>query len=359
MNKARAMLDALMGPGRDEKKDANAKDWTDRSVCRSFLVGFCPLDKANLGGKRKMEPCAKIHSEVIKAKFEASDDAKEDCKFRVRCEEIMLNDIEYVIGECEKWVRSEKERIRKEPKPRRLPPEVNVKILSAKKEITQLRLKAATLDDADHMLKEQLIKQADTMAEDIEAYQKEEEKKAADAAPLPVDCEVCGTFYLGQEEYDRHMTYRIHDAYVQAREKLKALKEKKAEREASEKEKRDEERKRKNEEAIKKNETGEDGEKESRGRDKEKDKKADGDKEGRKRSRSREKDKDRRKTSRSREKERSRSRGKDKAKGRRSPSRDRERGRKERARSRSRSRSNRRGKDRDRKRSRSRSRRRR
>merc|ERR1712050_539175 len=108
------MLDALMGPGRDQTKDPNAQDWKDRSICRGYLVGFCPLDKSALGGKRTMDVCPKIHSDIIRTKFEASSDGAEDSDFRIRCEEISLRDLEYVISECEGHTRRELERIKRE-----------------------------------------------------------------------------------------------------------------------------------------------------------------------------------------------------------------------------------------------------
>merc|ERR1711862_917194 len=111
------MLDALMGPGRDVAgKDPNAKDWKDRTVCRGFLIGFCPFDKAVLGGKRTLDVCPKIHSETTRAKFEQDDDGKDESDFRVRCEEISLRDLEYVISECDAHCRREHERIKREPK---------------------------------------------------------------------------------------------------------------------------------------------------------------------------------------------------------------------------------------------------
>lgn len=44
MNKAKAMLDALMGPSRDiAQKDKPTDEFKDKNVCKHFLVGCCPM----------------------------------------------------------------------------------------------------------------------------------------------------------------------------------------------------------------------------------------------------------------------------------------------------------------------------
>lgn len=318
MNKARAMLDALMGPGRDQAKDANSTDWKDRSVCRGYLVGFCPCDKGVLGGKRTLDVCPKIHSDPLRSKFEEHPDSGENSDFRIRCEEICLRDCEWAILECETHSKKELERLKREPKPRRLPPEVNQKISATKREIDQLKLKAEALDDCDAKQKENLLKQAQTMADDIEAYQKAEETKAIDALPKGATCDLCGTAYTGDEEYQKHLGYKVHEGYIAVREQITMLRQKKEARLELEKNGKDEDRKRKNEEAISKDENGKKTDDEKKDKDKGKDKK-DSEKD---RSKSRD---DKKKDKKASEKERSRSRD-DKKKDRKS-SKDRSRSR--------------------------------
>mmetsp|Transcript_12515 Transcript_12515/g.18125 ORF Transcript_12515/g.18125 Transcript_12515/m.18125 type:complete len:140 (+) Transcript_12515:185-604(+) len=78
MNKARAMLDALMGPDRDSMDKSNKKTekFKDASVCKAFLVGRCPFDGTMLGGKRKFPVCDLLHSETMKAQLEAHPEAE-------------------------------------------------------------------------------------------------------------------------------------------------------------------------------------------------------------------------------------------------------------------------------------------
>lgn len=350
------MLDALMGPGRDVAgKDPKAQDWKERTVCKGYLIGFCPYDKAVLGGKRNLEVCSKIHSEILRSKFEAHADGASTSEFRKKCEDISLRDLEYVIGECDSHARREMERLKKEPKPRRLPADANFQIFLMKKQRTEIMTKAELLEDCDARQKEQLIKQAEQLMADAEAYQKEEERKVAESAPRPQTCEVCGTAYTGDEERDNHLRYKVHEGYISVRDRLQELKQKRSDREAEEKEKREQDRKRKNEEHIKK---AEDEDKNDKDKDAGKDDENSDDAK-KKDKKDAEKERDRSKERGNRSRERGKDRKGSRSRDRRERERERERGdrdRKGNARSSSRGRG--RGRDRGRSRSRSRSRRR-
>lgn len=319
MNKARAMLDALMGPGRDEgNKDPNKVGYKDRTVCKGFLLGFCPYDKSVLGGKRTIEVCKKIHSEVMQSQFNADPNAEQ---YRKDCELVSLRDLEAVIAERDKFMATERDRIREEHKRRKapLPPDVNIKISAMKREALTMGERAEALDDHQAREKEQLVKRAAELKQEMEDYMKAETQKADERIQKEELCEVCGTAYTGQDDYETHLRYRVHKGYEMVIERLAELKEKKA---AIEKEK----------EAERKEKRKKDWEK-AQGKD------GDGEKTGEK---SGEKDKDR---------SRSKSRG-DRGRKSQSPDRADNRGRGER-RDRSRSRNNRRG-DRGRNRSRER-----
>eukprot|EP00439_Symbiodinium_sp_Y106_P080474 s569_g19.t1 len=253
MNKARAMLDALMGPQRDQKKADNAEDWKDKSICKGYLIGFCPFDKSVVGGKRGIEPCDKIHSEVIREKFLATKDGKEGSDLRIKYEEYSIRDLEFCVQEAEAYGRREVERLRKEPRSKALPADVNQKISQMKRESTNLAQKANALEDCEARKKEELMKQSDDLLEEAKKYEKEEEEKVK-ANFRPLACEVCGTAYISNNEgeYEAHLRYKIHNSYAEIRARLKELKDKKAERDRILKEKKEEERKKKNEEYMKK-----------------------------------------------------------------------------------------------------------
>lgn len=260
MNKARAMLDALMGPQRDQKKDENAEDWKDKSICKGFLVGFCPFDKSVVGGKRSMDPCDKIHSEVIREKFDAHKDGQDGSELRNKYEEYSIRDLEFAIQEAEAYGRREVERLRKEPRSKALTADVNQKISQMKRESLQLEKKANALDDCDARKKEELMKQSREVEDEAKKYEKEEEEKVK-ANFRPLACEVCGTAYVSNEEgeYEAHLKYKVHESYTEIHARLKELKDKKAERDRIAKEKKEEERKKRMEEEGKKGDEAEDG----------------------------------------------------------------------------------------------------
>lgn len=332
------MLDALMGPQRDQKKDENAEDWKDKSICKGYLIGFCPFDKSVVGGKRGIDPCDKIHSEVIREKFLATKDGKEGSDLRIKYEEYSIRDLEFCVQEAEAYGRREVERLRKEPRSKALPADVNQKISQMKRESTNLAQKANALEDCEARKKEELTKQSDDLLEEAKKYEKEEEEKVK-ANFRPLACEVCGTAYISNNEgeYEAHLRYKIHNSYAEIRARLKELKDKKAERDRILKEKKEEERKKKNEEYMKKVAEEEKAEQE-----------AGGDGEGDNRAKSKSKQKDESQKENGYKKKRRGSRSKDRGRGKSRKDRDRDRrgrGRKERrdrSSSRSRSRSRRR-----------------
>ncbi|CAE7626717.1 BBX19 [Symbiodinium sp. CCMP2456] len=162
MNKARAMLDALMGPGRDqiEKEGKGVKEkFKDESVCKSFLVGLCPLDASILGGKRKFKVCEKIHSELMKDQLAKHPDAEQ---LKREYEKTQMRDLDFVIRECEAHIASEKNRIREDVRRKKppLPIQVNDKLAQMKRESSALIQRAEALDDDKVREKEELIQQA-------------------------------------------------------------------------------------------------------------------------------------------------------------------------------------------------------
>ncbi|OLP84564.1 Zinc finger protein CONSTANS-LIKE 10 [Symbiodinium microadriaticum] len=195
MNKARAMLDALMGPGRDqiEKEGKGVKEkFKDDSVCKSFLVGLCPLDASILGGKRKFKVCEKIHSELMKDQLAKHPDAEQ---LKREYEKTQMRDLDFVIRECEAHIASEKNRIREDVRRKKppLPIQVNDKLAQMKRESSALIQRAEALDDDKVREKEELIQQANDVLKERESVLEEETKKAIAALPPQEVCELVRT----------------------------------------------------------------------------------------------------------------------------------------------------------------------
>lgn len=226
MNKARAMMDALMGPGRDaalDKDKARAKEkFKESDVCKSFLVGNCPLDTAFLGGKRNFQACEKIHSDLMKQQFEAHPDTKD---LRREYESELLGSLKYAVGECDFRINKEKARMsddwsRKKPP---LPATVIDKLSKLKRESSSLVKAAEELDDDRFEDKRAMTARADELAKEANAYEEVELQKAVETGVFEKVCEICGSCFIGDTANAAHKQFNIHVAYEQIREKFAEL----------------------------------------------------------------------------------------------------------------------------------------
>lgn len=244
MDRMRAQLDALMGPSRNTGgiKKGLKEDFKDRTVCKSYLAGLCPFDKNVVGGKKGLDVCQRIHSDMMVEQFKMHPDHE---KLLEEYQAVQLRDLEYAIKENDSFVVTERTRVRDEARRRkqRLPDEVNRKISNMKKEASANLEKAESLDDDQIRLKEELMNKASELKKECEEYEKVEAKKAADALPVEEVCDVCGTAYTGEEEKAKHLNYRAHIGFV----KIRALAEKhrsdRRDREKSARDERDADRK--------------------------------------------------------------------------------------------------------------------
>lgn len=245
MNKTRAMLDALMGPGRDtliKDKGASKEKFKDKSVCKSFLVGLCPCDKEMLGGKRKFQACEKLHSELMKDQFKAHPQTD---VYREEYEKLCLQELEYAVRECESHIAAERQRIREDLRRRKpaLPGIVNDKLAIMKRESSAMIQRAETLDDDQLREKEALITKAAELMKERDELQALETKNAIEAIIPEEVCEVCGVSYVGRDGDAAHKAFRIHDAYKRIRARIKEMRPKLDEREQKRRAQKDEESK--------------------------------------------------------------------------------------------------------------------
>jgi len=224
MDKARAMLDALMGPGRDETntKGPKTEKFKDGSVCKSFLLGWCPLDPLVLGGKRRMAPCSKIHSALMKEQFEAHPDVD---KLRLEYQVVALRDLEYIVRECDSHIASERNRIRQDTGRKKppLPAVINDTLSIMKKQSAAMIARAESLDDDQLREKEVLVKKAAEINQDREELLELETKKAIEALKPEEVCEICGTSYMGEDGRAMHNKFKIHEGHEKVRRKLAEL----------------------------------------------------------------------------------------------------------------------------------------
>ncbi|KAK5279272.1 splicing factor, partial [Cryomyces antarcticus] len=84
---------------------------TDPKVCRSYLAGTCPHDLFT-NTKQDIGPCPKVHSETLKAEYEAADDAQ---KKRWNFEYDYMRDMQKYIDDCNRRIDTAQRRLEKTP----------------------------------------------------------------------------------------------------------------------------------------------------------------------------------------------------------------------------------------------------
>merc|ERR1712187_114181 len=173
---------------------------------------MCPLDHSLLGGKRNFGSCEKIHSEIMRDQLKAHADSADLIR---DYEQLSLQDLEYVVRECEGHIATERQRIRTDVRRKKppLPPAVNDRLSAMKRESSAMIQKAEGMDDDQIREKEALVTKANEMLKDREDMLEAETKKAAEALEPEEVCEVCGTAYVGKEADEAHLKFRIHQVY--------------------------------------------------------------------------------------------------------------------------------------------------
>merc|ERR1711920_850608 len=104
------------------------------------------------------------------------------------------------------------------------------------------------MDDDQHREKEALTSKASELMKEREEMLENETKKAAEAQPQEVVCDVCGTAYIGEDGNAAHLKFRIHDAYKTIRDRIAELRPKVEELDKKRAEERAEEQKKKRKE---------------------------------------------------------------------------------------------------------------
>ncbi|EEB09040.1 U1 snRNP-associated protein Usp106 [Schizosaccharomyces japonicus yFS275] len=92
------IIEQLMGSNLSNFSSRGQVQFTDRKVCRSFLCGICPHD-VFVNTKMDLGPCPKIHSDKLKADYEAASYSHD-----YGYEWDYLQDLERHVTECNKRI---------------------------------------------------------------------------------------------------------------------------------------------------------------------------------------------------------------------------------------------------------------
>ncbi|KXJ88423.1 hypothetical protein Micbo1qcDRAFT_197261 [Microdochium bolleyi] len=221
----RKLLEQLMG-NPISSSHANLS-LTDPKVCRSYLVGTCPHDLFT-NTKQDLGPCPKIHSESLKAEYEAlPEQAKKQHDF----EYDYRRDLQKYIDDCNRRIDTAQRRLEKTPEEIR---QTNVLL----KQISDL---AASVNDG--LVEVQVLADMGEVSRALDEFfrvrqaqqqkaERERELKALSDTSGPSGhqklqvCDVCGA-YLSRLDNDRrladHFYGKMHLGYAQMRKTYEAM----------------------------------------------------------------------------------------------------------------------------------------
>lgn len=228
MQDARALLDSLMGPSRDQApSEHKGEDFLSDKVCKKYLVGFCPSAwfKAT---KREMEPCELIHSDVLREEFDKHPKAD---RYRREYEAQLLTFLEAAVREADMWLQRERQDCRQGGRELRVP-------LEEKAEMEGMKAKAATLTKRSGKLAEagELAASQEALAEAQKLQRAHEDLVQRYTVEVPPDkvCATCGVRYTTAEDNrgNDHFAGKMHEGYTKIREKIEELKKKRSREEA-------------------------------------------------------------------------------------------------------------------------------
>ncbi|TRY72491.1 hypothetical protein TCAL_10386 [Tigriopus californicus] len=225
-----SMLDELMGRNRN---DADAKEllWSDGDVCKYYLVDFCPHElftntKADLG------PCAKIHDDELKSKFQAE---KESSFKKAQHIEEFIRFCQRMLVDLQNRIKKAKERLLLTQNEDGIPYNLSgpqkemadqISLLSQK--ITALVEEAekegcqGNVEQAQGLLKlsDQLKEERDQLKRALIPNYKEEYANHQKSMEV---CDTCGAFLIvgdAQQRIDDHLMGKQHLGYSRLKASL-------------------------------------------------------------------------------------------------------------------------------------------
>ncbi|XP_019717696.1 putative RNA-binding protein Luc7-like 1 isoform X2 [Hippocampus comes] len=221
----RAMLDQLMGTGRDGDTMRQRIKFSDDRVCKSHLLDSCPHDILS-GTRMDLGECVKVHDLALRADFEIAS-KEHEYFFELDAAEHLQS----FIADCDRRTELAKKRLAETQD--EISAEVTAKaerVHELNEEIGKLLASAEQLggegnvDEAQQLLeKVETTRMLKKEAEDI--YRNSMPASSFQQQKLRV-CEVCSA-YLGLHDNDRrladHFGGKLHLGFIEIREKLEKL----------------------------------------------------------------------------------------------------------------------------------------
>ncbi|XP_067005739.1 putative RNA-binding protein Luc7-like 2 isoform X1 [Anabrus simplex] len=221
----RAMLDQLMGTGRNGENNRFQVKFSDPKVCKSFLLSCCPHEILS-STRMDLGECPKIHDLALRADFEKASRTK-DYYYDIDA----MEHLQAFIADCDRRTELAKQRLAETQE--ELSAEVALKANKVHELAEQIGKKLAR---AEQLGAEGLVEDSMKLMEEIEDLRKK--KNAAEGEyrnSMPASsyqqqklrvCEVCSA-YLGIHDNDRrladHFGGKLHLGFIKIREKLAEL----------------------------------------------------------------------------------------------------------------------------------------
>lgn len=221
----RAMLDQLMGTGRNGENNRFQVRFSDPKVCKSFLLSCCPHEILS-STRMDLGECPKIHDLALRADYEKASQSK-DYYYDIDA----MEHLQAFIADCDRRTELAKQRLAETQE--ELSAEVAQKANKVHELAEQIGKKLAR---AEQLGAEGFVEESMKLMEEIEDLRKK--KSAAEGEyrnSMPASsyqqqklrvCEVCSA-YLGIHDNDRrladHFGGKLHLGFIKIREKLADL----------------------------------------------------------------------------------------------------------------------------------------
>lgn len=221
MEDAKALLDSLMGQTRnagkeERKKKKMGESFKEDSVCKFFLIGFCPEHESLFNNtKRDIGECPQTHFEINLDEFKAHPDKE---RYQIDYEKQLIPHLKSLIRQCDDW--GAKERLKNERKVQEDGGN-DVACAQIKKLCEQ---SSSLLAEAEEFASAGNFAVSKGKVAEAEQIKKTvEEWRAKEYAPAEV-CEVCGLSkeYDGGNVYDKvnnfsHARGKVHSGFERIR----------------------------------------------------------------------------------------------------------------------------------------------
>ncbi|XP_075230717.1 putative RNA-binding protein Alsin2 isoform X2 [Lycorma delicatula] len=221
----RAMLDQLMGTGRNGENNRYQVKFSDPKVCKSFLLGCCPHEILS-STRMDLGECPKIHDLALRADYEHASKSR-DYYYDIDA----MEHLQTFISDCDHRTELAKQRLAETQE--ELSAEVAVKANHVHQLAEEIGKKLAR---AEQLGEEGFVEESLKLMEEIEELRKKKnEAEDVYRNSMPASsyqqqklrvCEVCSA-YLGIHDNDRrladHFGGKLHLGFIKIREKLSEL----------------------------------------------------------------------------------------------------------------------------------------